>query len=569
MNNENFLYEERILDPGLQSLMNRQKLRTYQLDALRNIFDAAMSGRGGRFAVMFPRQSGKNETQAQLEAALMAANQHRGGNIIKIIPTEKNQGKISTERLASVLRFAGGLAPQGPVPIMQHSFLEMRCHAQGSRPLRGQSPVKRKKDEITYGNTTVRCLSASPNAAIVGATAELLLEVDEAQMVPAEKYDREAAPMAAANNAVQVFWGTAWDDRTLLARENRLAQKEEETDGRKHVFTTTAVEVGKEVPEYESFVRSQIDLMGREHPAIRTQFFCEEITDLTSMFTEERMNKMKGDHAPLYKPDKNKCYVFLIDVAGSDEIQAKDKRAHGFSDRRDATVVTICEVSLPDGKKYDAKNFVWKVAARRLFRNVPSDLLEKEICGDIDLWKPRRIYIDHSGLGAMLSDILTGKYKSKVCPIDITAANKTKMAWDFLAMVDTGRWIEHKSDEISVLKSGFKPGRERYEILKEPELLQQMFYRELRACRIEPTGNPSNVSWGVKEGTRDRATGRYLHDDLVMSAAMAVFADSKLHVRSNASEDFMLQQIRASQQRKPEFRSWLSLSESHREWEEY
>ena len=103
MNNENFLYEERILDPGLRSLMNRQKLRTYQLDALRNIFDAAMSGRGGRFAVMFPRQSGKNETQAQLEAALMAANQHRGGNIIKIIPTEKNQGKISTERLASVL----------------------------------------------------------------------------------------------------------------------------------------------------------------------------------------------------------------------------------------------------------------------------------------------------------------------------------------------------------------------------------------------------------------------------------------------------------------------------------
>ena len=203
-------------DPVWRSLIqNNCLLRSYQSDALRNIFDAAMSGRGERFAVMFPRQSGKNETQAQLEAALMAANQHRGGNIIKIIPTEKNQGKISTERLASVLSGTRGRLLPEPSP-------KQYCQREGNGSLTsagvrrsgfGNSgdgsgvtvPVKRKKDEITYGNTAVRCLSASPNAAIVGATAELLLEVDEAQMVAAEKYDREAAPMAAANNAVQVF----------------------------------------------------------------------------------------------------------------------------------------------------------------------------------------------------------------------------------------------------------------------------------------------------------------------------------------------------------------------------
>ena len=628
---ERYIHKENIFDPVMRAfLMNNCRLRSYQSDALRNIFDAAMSGRGGRFAVMFPRQSGKNETQAQLEAALMAANQHKGGNIIKIIPTEKNQGKISTERLASVLSGTRGRLSRtsnrrgrlsrtsygepSPEQDRQREWDETSEGSEAPAPIRNQaepapygagycrqregdeasdgigglasrdsirrndavdsgdgSPyevrdnrprVRVKKDEITYGNTAVRCLSASPNAAIVGATAELLLEVDEAQMVTAEKFDREAAPMAAANNAVQVFWGTAWDDQTLLARETRLAQKEEEMDGRKHVFTTTAVEVGKEVPEYESFVRSQIELLGREHPAIRTQFFCEEITDLTSMFTEERMNKMKGDHDPLYRPEKDKCYVFLIDVAGSDEVQAKDKRAHGFSDRRDATVVTICEVILPNGKKYDPKNFVWKVVNRRLFRNVPSDLLEKEICGDIDIWKPRRIFIDHSGLGAMLSDILVTKYKTRVCPIDITAANKTKMAWDFLAMVDTGRWLEHKGNEIDVLKSGFKPGKERYEILKEPELLQQMFYRELRACRIEPTGNSSNVSWGVKDGTRDQATGRYLHDDLVMSAAMAVFENGKLNVRNDLSHDGLIdqikfvQQLQAEQERKRRYFGW-------------
>ena len=556
MRSENIFYEERIIDPGLRSLMMmNRKMRTYQLNALRNIFEAAMSGQGGRFAVMFPRQSGKNETQAQLEAAVMAASQHTGGNIIKIIPTEKNQGKVSTERLTTVLR--GTVIPEpspgedgqrnrGPVPtagVVKGVQSRKRYSPPGMcgyRSLRGQapgrSPIKTKKDEVTYGSARVRCLSASPNSAIVGATADLLLEVDEAQMVPTDKYDREAAPMAASTNAVQVFWGTAWDDQTLLSRETRLARQEEEADGRKHVFTTTAIEVGKEVPEYERFVRQQIKQLSREHPAIRTQFFCEEITDLTSMFTADRMNRMKGEHKALTAPERDHCYVFLIDVAGSDEIQPKDKRAHGFSDRRDATVVTICDVTLPEGKDYDAKNFVWKVVGRRLFRNLPSEMLQEKICQEIDLWDPRKIIIDHSGLGAMLCDVLSVKYKSKVYPVDITAANKTKMAWDFLAMVDTGRWIEHQGDEINVLKSKFEPGKERYEILREPELLQQMFYRELRACRIEPTGNPANVRWGVKEGTRDLATGRVLHDDLVMSAAMAVFENGSLSVHN--SSDF-------------------------------
>ena len=388
-------------------------------------------------------------------------------------------------------------------------------------------------------------VSESPDGAIclaVGATADLMLEVDEAQLVPADKFDREAAPMAASTNAVQVFWGTAWDDQTLLARETRLAHLDGDKDGRKHVFTTTCVEVGKEVPEYAEFVKGQIERLGREHPAVRTQFFCEEITELTSMFTADRIIKMKGDHDPLYGPEQDRCYVFLIDVAGSDELTPSSKKANGFSDRRDATVVTICDVYLPEDKAYDKKNFVWKVVARRLYRNTRTELLEKELCGEIDRWRPKKIIIDHSGMGAMLSDILIGKYKRKVYPIDITAPNKTKMAWDFLSMVDTGRWVEYKGNELEVLQSGFTPGTDRYEMLKEPELLQQMFFRELRACRIEPTGNGMNVRWGVKDGTRDHATGRMIHDDLVMSAAMAVFESGNLPI-CNVLPDWEMPQM--------------------------
>ena len=102
-----------IFDPVTRGLhRNACFLRSYQTNALRNIYDAVIAGKGGRFTVTFPRQSGKNEMQAQLEAAVMAANLHRGGNIIKIIPTEKNQGKVSTERLLSVI---GGQWPMSGV----------------------------------------------------------------------------------------------------------------------------------------------------------------------------------------------------------------------------------------------------------------------------------------------------------------------------------------------------------------------------------------------------------------------------------------------------------------------
>ena len=517
-------------------------LRSYQADALRNIFDAAMAGKGGRFTVTFPRQSGKNEMQAHLEAAVMAANLHRGGSIIKLIPTEKNQGKISTERLRDVLT--------GQRHFHEPGYNEQDHASNGNDPLQFNPGEKRagipsenllhtsssllltrsRKAELLYGTTSLRCLSASRNAAIVGATADLLLEVDEAQMIPPEKFDREAAPMAASTNAVQVFYGTTWDDQTLLSRETRLSEQQGEADGERHVFMTTAAEVGKEVPEYGRFVREQIERLGRDHPAVRTQFFCEEISDLTSMFTPERIEKMKCGHAPLYGPEKGNCYIFLIDVAGSDEIAAAEKKANGCSDRRDATVVTICEVSIPDGKVFDPKNYIWKVVGRRLYRNLRAEQLEAQICQDIDLWDPYRIIIDHSGLGAMLTDMLTGRYKTKVLPIDITAANKTRMAWEFIAMIDNGRWQEYRGDELNVLQSTFTPGKEAYEILKEPELLQQMFFRELRACRMEPMLNQQTVRWGVKDGTRDHVTGRLLHDDLVMSAALAVFEEGVLPV---------------------------------------
>src|SRR5690606_4697483 len=120
-------------------------------------------------------------------------------------------------------------------------------------------------------------LSAAPESNVVGATASTFLELDEAQDISLEKYDKQIAPMAASTNATRVFWGTAWTDQTLLARELRTARAAENQDGQQRVFWISAEAVRKEVPAYGSFVDEIVAHLGRSHPSVRSQYFGEEI----------------------------------------------------------------------------------------------------------------------------------------------------------------------------------------------------------------------------------------------------------------------------------------------------
>src|SRR5438094_2715238 len=77
----------------------RYRLRAYQEEAAREIARSVMRGEGMQFAVVFARQSGKDEMLAQLEAFLMCRNKLRGGSMLVVNPTYKPQGLISRRRL--------------------------------------------------------------------------------------------------------------------------------------------------------------------------------------------------------------------------------------------------------------------------------------------------------------------------------------------------------------------------------------------------------------------------------------------------------------------------------------
>ena len=199
-----------------------KKLRAYQREAAEAVLESVLGQRGLSLAVMFPRQSGKNELQAQIEAYLLLLYHAEEVEIVKISPTWRPQSINAMRRLERTL---------------------------AGHPLARQVGwAKENGYSYRVGKARISFFSGEPQANIVGATASLLLEVDEAQSVGTAKFDTKIAPMAASTNATRVFWGTAWTRDTLLARELRAAEEAQARDGRRRVFRKDALEVGALLP---------------------------------------------------------------------------------------------------------------------------------------------------------------------------------------------------------------------------------------------------------------------------------------------------------------------------------
>jgi hypothetical protein len=456
-------------------------LRRYQQEVARAIVDSVLNRRGLTFAVMFPRQSGKNELQAQLEAYLLAHLAAEDAEIVKISPTWRPQSINALRRLVRVLE---------------------------RNPYTAENWRKENGYILRVGQARIFFLSGAPESNIVGATASTLLEVDEAQDVTLEKFDREIAPMAASTNATRVFWGTAWSTQTLLARELRAAQH-----GPGGPFPTTFVltadDVAREVPDYGRFVAGQIAKLGRSHPMVRTQFFSEEIDGQDGMFPPARLALVQGQHAAQNAPSAGRCYAFLLDVAGEDENKTALSPARSAaleeSSRRDSTALTIVEVDLRTRADPLLRAPTYRVMARRVWTGERHTALYGQMRALIDAWQPRHVVVDATGVGAGLASFLSNAYTKSVIPFIFSSASKSQLGWDFLAVVDSGRWQEPADPQTAE---------------------SALFLRQLTYTQAEVLPGPGRLMrWGVPDGSRDPQSGAYLHDDLVISAALSAVLD--------------------------------------------
>jgi len=458
-------------------------LRNYQRGVAAAICESVFSGAGRSFVVMFPRQSGKNELQAQLETYLLTINhQMPGAELIKISPTWKPQTLNAMRRLERVL---------SANHVAKHLW--------------------HKESGYIYrtGHARMYFFSGQPRSNIVGATASVLLEVDEAQDVMIAKYDKDIAPMAASTNATRVFWGTAWTSRTLLARELRAAREAERKDGIQRVFVLTAEDVAAEVPAYGEFVASQVARLGRNHPMIRTQYFSEEIDAEGGLFPDERKALMRGKHAPATEPTEGKIYAAALDLAGEDEAVVSDPAAQeaGTAElsnpKRDSTALTIFVVDLSTVDDPLIGKPSYKVINRYAWIGVKHAKLYGEIKAILELFDVRYIAVDSTGVGAGMSSFLSAALGDRVIPFEFNTRTKSDLLWDYLGIIDSGRFKDYQPADAE-------------------------FWRQVDFCEFEILEGPQKrVKWGVPDGTRDPATGDLVHDDLLISAAMCAVLDKQ------------------------------------------
>ena len=517
-------------------------LRPYQQQVADLVLHSVLDKLGLSFVVIFPRQSGKNETQAHIQAFLLFVLQDQEIEIISVSPTYKPQALNAMNRL-------------------------QRCLDRN--PLTAGFWHTRSGITVCLGRACVHFFSGSSVAHTVGATASALLSIDEAQDIRLSTYDRKFAPMVASTNATRLFWGTPWTSSTLLSREARRAEYDQKKDGIRRLWTLTADDVALAHPLYGEFVSVEVSRYGRTHPYVKTQYFSEEIDSQGSMFNPSRLLLMSPDvpsearnivpstardnipsatrgtiasaatsqgsvnmHSPpicsenggsgrgvegtsrggvdIYAPpicSENggsgrgvRGYAFLLDVAGQDEsrMSIDSDEAPLENPSRDSAALSIASVDLSTLSTLHAPTY--RIVHRQGWTGINHLTLFGQLKALAGSWHPVYIVMDATGVGEGLWALLDKAFPTRVIPVKFNQQVKSEIGWKFLSIINTGRF--HNC------------------VFTEPVRLQYA------ACRSEVLPGPAkSLRWGVPEGARG-PDGQLIHDDFLLADSLVALLDT-------------------------------------------
>jgi hypothetical protein len=440
------------------------KLRPYQIEVARAAIDSIQKGRGLIFSVEIARQGGKNELSAHLELLLLTLYMARGGNLIKCSPTFKPQTVISMERLKQRLDDFGF----DGIYRLHMGYI------------------------VQLGNAEAIFLSAEDSSSVVGHTADILLEIDEAQDVSKEKYTREFRPMGSAANVTTILYGTAWDDSTLLEEVKQANLELERKDSIKRHFRYDWQEVGRYNPDYIRFVQAERQRLGADHPLFRTQYALLPITHGGGFLSRQQIALVLGEHHRQSHPEEKKTYIAGVDLAGEYEQEIMGGATTGNERGRghDSTVITIAEVDATNPSQP-----VLKVVEQYQWTGTPHSQLYTQMTDILrNVWNCRRIVVDATGIGQPVASFLRKELGSRVIPFVITTKSKSDMGFELLSFVNSGRLKLYEQD-----------GSREYK--------ETLFELERARVRYRPN-QTMNFYVDPQEG----------HDDFLVSLALAVQA---------------------------------------------
>ncbi len=443
------------------------KMRPYQHKAYSAIRRSIRERLGHTITVEIARQGGKNELSAYTEASLLSAAVRQGGEIIKTAPTFDPQLRISMHRLWTRLRNEN------------------------------QHLAQRSANTIELGAARIVFLSAEPEANVVGHTASLLLEADEAQDIEPEKFDRDFRPMAAAKNATTVLYGTAWDDRTLLERTKQANLEAERRDGERRHFSYDWQIVARYNAAYAHYVESERQRLGETHPLFLTQYCLKPIAGGGRLFSASQRAQLEGAHERIAGPLLGEAYVAGLDVGGgvSDLPSPPDEEGPRARSSHDATVLTIGRLIYDSTLPWAAEPRI-EMVEHVSWSGEPHDTLLPRLIDLLrNVWRVERVAVDATGLGETIARVLAAALgESRVIGVKFTSESKSKLGFALVAAVNGGRLKAYRGD-------GSSQHRE--------------FWRQVELARVAYRANRT-MNFFV-----DESDG---HDDYLVSAALLVHA---------------------------------------------
>lgn len=402
-------------DNGQPGLCRR--LRPYQRVIVAAVLDSVLGRKGLTFSVEIARQGGKNELSAQLELLLLTLYMAEPWNLVKCAPTFQPQTVISMMRLKDRLDGIGF----GGVWTGEMGYI------------------------IRLFNARAIFLSAEESASVVGNTAHILLEIDEAQDVSKEKYTRDFRPMGATTNVTTVHYGTTWDGTTLLEEVKQSNLELERKDGIRRHFRFDWQEVAKYNPDYLAYVEAERQRLGDNHPLYLTQYCLEPLRGGGGLFSLQQQAQLQGAHPRRHAPEQGKTYVAGIDLAGEAETD-ENGLLYAAAPRQDATVITIGELdySAVDALRHaPAVNIVehcWFAGVRH------ADLYARLVDILKNVWDCKRVVVDATGVGQPVASFLRQALGQRIVPFVFTAPSKSRLGFDLLAAVNSGRLKMYAGD---------------------------------------------------------------------------------------------------------------------------
>ncbi len=393
----------------------RKPLYPYQAIIANAIIHSINNNLGHIITVMLSRQAGKNQLSAVLEAFLLFTRP--SGCIVKCAPTFSPQITNSHRRLMSMLETK-----------VTSGRIWTSYGVIGLAPRADKGLLKR------HVGPFVQFFSADPDSNVVGATASILLEVDEAQDVLPEKFDRDFRPMASTTRSTTVMYGTAWSDDTLLARQRAVNLEIEAQTGEKRHFEfdwTTPASVNE---NYRKFVEDEIRRLGENHIAIQTQYFLRPISGAGYFLNDLQRTMIQDVHSwESEATEGTGFYVAGLDVGGEERVDPADPTK--VNTKRDSTVLTIGRVSFNE-----LMLPVLEIVHQAWWTGMHHVEQYAAVCDYVARWNIKRLVVDATGEGAGLASLLIDKWgEERVEAFKFSRPSKSRLGFQVLGMINSGR----------------------------------------------------------------------------------------------------------------------------------